>query len=158
MDQDNAIAAAAQAVNPGAGHARRSAEQWRELIAEQTGSGVGVEAFCRNHRITSSCFYRWRRFLAGGDGQGVSPWAGDKARRGGPGSRPGAGPVRGFVPVHVRVDPADVSANAGSIRLVLGAPRELILPASMPVDRLAGLIIALEKMDFDKLSRAGASS
>jgi transposase-like protein len=167
MDEIDDIAASDHAGSRGTGRVRRSPEQWRELIAGQLGSGLGVGAFCQHHQITSSCFYRWRRFLAGEGqthhpgGQGSSPWAGRKKHRQDAGlveakaSPPlvKASPPPGFV----RVAVADTSSNDGPIRLVLRGGRELILPASMPIDRLAELIMALEKTDFGKLSRPGAS-
>lgn len=46
--------------------ARRSAEQWRELLAAFGDSGLGVEAFCRREAISVASFYRWRRLLGEG--------------------------------------------------------------------------------------------
>lgn len=50
--------------------ARRSAEQWRELLAAFGDSGLGVEAFCRREAISVASFYRWRRLLGEGGQRG----------------------------------------------------------------------------------------
>ena len=36
---------------------------WNELLAEQAGSGQSVAVFCREHRLTESQFYTWKRRL-----------------------------------------------------------------------------------------------
>lgn len=50
---------------------RRSRHEWRSLLAEFDGGGMGVEAFCRRQAISAASFHRWRRLLgdaSGGDG------------------------------------------------------------------------------------------
>ena len=42
---------------------RLAAARWQELIERQRGSGLGVEAFCRRHRVAVSTFFAWRRRL-----------------------------------------------------------------------------------------------
>ncbi len=37
--------------------------RWSGLIAEQSGSGETVEAFCRERGLTTSQFYTWRKRL-----------------------------------------------------------------------------------------------
>lgn len=128
-----------------------SAEQWRALIAGQEASGLGVEAYCRQHQLTSSCLYRWRRFFAGAMGA-ASAW-------GKPGrcvtSKRRSEPVEGFAAVRVVPEPicrrsvAALGAAAArtpepSMRLLLAGGRELILPMSMPTPLLAELLAALE--------------
>lgn len=49
---------------------RRSAGQWRELLAAFGYSGLGVEAFCRREAISVASFYRWRRLLGEGGQRG----------------------------------------------------------------------------------------
>ncbi len=44
---------------------RRSVETWRELVARQTGSGLSVQAFCRQERLNTWTFYGWRSRLRG---------------------------------------------------------------------------------------------
>lgn len=54
--------------------ARRSSEQWRELLAAFGDSCLGVEAFCRREAISVASFYRWRRLLGeGGHGGEGAP-------------------------------------------------------------------------------------
>jgi len=43
---------------------RRTADQWRRLIAEQAGSGMSQEAFCKDRRLALSTFANWKRRLA----------------------------------------------------------------------------------------------
>lgn len=40
------------------------AEQWREYIAQQAGSGKSVAAFCQEQGIATQTFYWWRSRLA----------------------------------------------------------------------------------------------
>jgi transposase-like protein len=42
---------------------RRSVETWRELVARQAGSGLSVQAFCRQERLNTWTFYGWRSRL-----------------------------------------------------------------------------------------------
>lgn len=116
--------------------AQRLPEDWRLLIEAQGSSGLGVEEYCRRQQITPSCFYRWRRFLAGGEG-GTSPWANLRRRR----SRA----IDGFAAVQVVADKIGPgSSPVEPIRLLLAGGRELILPISMPARLLAELLVALE--------------
>ncbi len=51
---------------------RRSANEWRLLLARLDGSGLSVEAFCQSEAISEASFYRWRRLLSedGDEGRG----------------------------------------------------------------------------------------
>jgi transposase-like protein len=40
---------------------RAKAEQWRECIAEQQGSGLSVKQFCKERGLSSWSFYKWRK-------------------------------------------------------------------------------------------------
>ena len=115
----------------------RTREQWQALIDAQAASGQGVEPYCRQHGITTSCFYRWRRFLSGASGA-ATPWAGHKKRR-------PAGPV-GFAQVKVGEGRPAVPASAEPMRLRLAGGRELVLAASTPAARVAELLLALEAL------------
>lgn len=42
---------------------RRSADQWRKLIAEQAGSGLSQEDFCKQKHLALSTFASWKRRL-----------------------------------------------------------------------------------------------
>lgn len=41
----------------------RSARQWRQILEDWQGSGLSVSQFCRNHKVPTSAFYRWKRKL-----------------------------------------------------------------------------------------------
>jgi len=115
---------------------RRLPEDWRLLIEAQATSGLGVKEYCRQQRLTPSCFYRWRRFLTGKTGA-ASAWANPKRRR----SRA----INGFAAVQMVEDKSEPRSLPGEpIRLLLAGGRELILPVSMPARRLAELLMALE--------------
>jgi transposase-like protein len=42
---------------------RRSAAVWRELIAQQSSSGLAVQEFCQRESLNASVFWRWRSRL-----------------------------------------------------------------------------------------------
>lgn len=44
--------------------ARRSREEWFELLRRQERSGDSVAEFCRQNKLTENSFYRWRRLLS----------------------------------------------------------------------------------------------
>ena len=43
--------------------ARRTRDEWRELVDRQRESGLSVSEFCRREQTTENSFYRWRRRL-----------------------------------------------------------------------------------------------
>jgi hypothetical protein len=45
---------------------RRSAEVWRELIAQQSSSELAVQEFCQREGLNASVFWRWRSRLKSG--------------------------------------------------------------------------------------------
>ena len=58
----------------GIGLQRRSAEEWRALLARFASSGQAVSAFCQGEGISPASFYRWRSLL--GTAAGAVPVAG----------------------------------------------------------------------------------
>lgn len=46
------------------GRVRRSADEWREIIARFAGSGLDQREFCRQEKINKNSFERWRKHLA----------------------------------------------------------------------------------------------
>ena len=42
---------------------RRSEQVWRDLVAQQAGSGEPVQAFCQRERLNVNTFYGWRSKL-----------------------------------------------------------------------------------------------
>jgi hypothetical protein len=117
---------------------RRSAEKeafWREVFRRQPGSGLSAQAFCRRERLAPASFYAWRRILAERDGQRALQ-ASVRVATAGRTSPAGAS----FRPVVVRSLPT----AEGRLVLELAQGRALHLPASMPIEHVAQLIIALE--------------
>ena len=43
--------------------ARRSRDEWREIITQQQASGLTVAAFCRRAQLSPISFFAWRRKL-----------------------------------------------------------------------------------------------
>ncbi len=80
---------------------------WRQLIEAQKQSGLSINAFCRDRKLTRSNFDRWRRILAATPDE----------------PRPPA-----FIPVRVVVEPmAEVVLRSGIVvRLPLGAAPEAV--------------------------------
>ena len=105
----------------------KAAEVWRERVVAQQASGQPVRAWCREYGCPEHGFYWWRARL------GLSAASATRRQR------------RRARPVHfaeVVVDRPPTSAEAMTLRLRGG--RELVLPPSMPVARLAELLRAVE--------------
>lgn len=101
-------------------------DTWRDRIAVQQSSGQSIRAWCRQNNHHEHAFYWWRSRL------GLSPrLAAKRSRR---------GESRRIKFAQLVVDRAVVE----SMCLHLGGGRELILPASMPVEQVGALIRALE--------------
>jgi hypothetical protein len=96
------------------------ADAWRKHIKTQQTSGQSVRAWCRQNDCAEHAFYWWRAKL------GLSP------------SKRRAGKPLAFAQV-VLQQPA-----AEPLRLQLTGRRELILPATMPLEQVAMLLRAIE--------------
>jgi hypothetical protein len=105
----------------------KTAEVWRERVIAQQASGQPVRAWCRQHGCPEHGFYWWRAKL------GLSPQAAGKGRR-----RRSGQVAFAEVVVERRAAPAE------AMMLRLRGGHELLLPASMPVARLAELLRAIE--------------
>jgi len=46
---------------------RLTADRWRDLIRQQSRSGLSIAAFCAEHDVAASTFFVWRRKVAAGD-------------------------------------------------------------------------------------------
>ena len=62
---------------------RRSAEQWKQIIEDWKNSGLSVSRFCREGKLPSSAFYRWKTKLRQQETQQQNPfiqvdWTGAK--------------------------------------------------------------------------------
>ena len=111
-----------------------NADVWRERIESQRASGQSIRAWCRENSHHEHTFYGWRGRL------GLSPGPARKRR-----SRQGGG--FGFTQVVVgrrAVATSPVANLAEPILLRLAGGRELVLPMSMPVRQIAGLVRELE--------------
>lgn len=93
---------------------------WRKRIGTQQASGQSVRAWCRQSDCAEHAFYWWRARL------GLST-----------SKRPTAKPLA-FAQVVLQPSAAE------PLRLQLGGQRELIFPATMPLEQVAKLIRALE--------------
>jgi len=106
-----------------------SADAWRERIAAQRASGNSIRGWCRENNHHEHAFYWWRSRL------GLSPGSAAK-RRQRLAAEPRAEAGSRFAEVVVnRAEPMCLRLTGG---------RELILPAWMPVARVARLIHAIE--------------
>jgi hypothetical protein len=93
---------------------------WRKHIAAQQASGQSVRAWCRQNNCAEHAFYWWRARL------GLSA-----------GKRPTAKPL-GFAQVVLRRPATE------PLRLQLTGQRELVIPATMPLEQVAMLLRAIE--------------
>jgi hypothetical protein len=126
------------------------------VIERWAGSGLSVRAFCRQEGLGESNFHRWRRVIARrdaeadrstGQNRSAKPHAGQngEAKRAKPATgrssrakRPKQTPA--FVPVVVPDEPQ----REPDIVIELAGGRRLRLPEATPVERLVGLVHALE--------------
>ena len=105
------------------------ADAWRRRIDNQRASGQSVRAWCKANAAQEGSFYWWRARL------GLSP---GKRRLGRPLRSAEAKPTPlafAQVVVHPPTEP---------LCLRFAGQRELILPASMPLEQVAKLIHAIE--------------
>ena len=113
------------------------AEVWRQRIEAQRLSGQSVRAWCLANGAREHSFFWWR------DRLGLSP----QRRRVRRASKPlaFARVVVGPAAAEGRVAAAERKAGAAEgPRLRLGGGRELVFPASMPVEQVAELVRAIE--------------
>ena len=103
------------------------AEAWRRQIDDQRASGQSIRAWCKANSSSEHSFYWWRARL------GLSP----KKRRRSTLVEAKPAPLA-FAQVMVHPSAAE------ALRLRLAGGRELILPASMPLEQVARLVHAIE--------------
>ncbi len=94
--------------------------RWREFVERQSASGLSARAFCRREELSEASFYAWRRTIRERD------------------DRASAKACPAFVPVAVRSGP-----RAGFV-VELSGGRVLRLPETLPLERLAEFVVALE--------------
>jgi hypothetical protein len=113
-----------------------AADAWRERITTQQASGQSIRAWCREHSLPEPAFYWWRRRL------GLGPKLRIKRS-------PRRAAVKSLKFAEVVVDragaaPSTSSGQAEPMCLRLGGGRELLLPASMPLQQVANLLRTIE--------------
>ena len=105
------------------------ADAWRRRINDQRSSGQSVRAWCEANDAQECSFYWWRARL------GLSPGKG-RLRR----------PLRSAETKRTSLAFAQVVVHPSTepLSLRLAGERELILPASMPLEHVARLVHAIE--------------
>ena len=96
---------------------------WREMLKRQAASGLSVRAFCRREELTESTFYAWKRTIYQRNQETNSS----------------AEPLT-FISAIVTGEPR----GDGSIVMELVGGHVLRLPESIPAQRLAELVQALD--------------
>jgi len=104
---------------------------WRRSMAEFRKSGLTIRAFCQRWKLHESAFYFWRRTIQERDAVRHRPRQTRPNRRG---IQP-----RAFVPLV-----AENTFPTAGITLKLRGGRLIRFSESFPIERLAGLIRALE--------------
>ena len=104
---------------------------WREMLTRFTASGLSVRAFCRREKLHESAFYFWRRTLAERDGEAPGVRSVAKSRDATP----------AFLPVSIR---RELATPTSSLALELPSGVVMRLNDSLPVERIAALVRALE--------------
>ena len=100
----------------------RKETAWRRRLRQQGQSGQAVRAWCRNHRVTETAFYWWRKELARRDAEGRAA---------------------AFVPMHVSEEPAP--GGAGQIEIVLADGRRVRLSGAVDRQALSAVLDVLER-------------
>jgi transposase-like protein len=96
---------------------RRDADQWRQIVSAQPGSGLSIAAYCRDRGISQPSFFVWRRRLRGV----AAPF------------------------VELTASPAaGVEGNAPAVEVLLRGGRRLLLRSGFDRDLLIQIVQALE--------------
>jgi hypothetical protein len=105
------------------GRNRKKEAGWRKHIRAQAGSGLSIEAYCRQHDLRAYGFYWWRRELSRRDAEPPPPLA-------------------TFVPVTVVAQPR-VHSEEGRIEIVLPGHRRVRVMGSVDKGMLADVLAVL---------------
>lgn len=106
---------------------------WRGVVKRQAASGLSVRAFCRRERLSEPSFYAWRRTLVERGGKNASPRKASSAV-----------PARPATPAFVRAMIGSELWREEGLLIELRGGRVLRMPVSMPAERLAEIVQALE--------------
>jgi transposase-like protein len=93
--------------------------KWRELVTEQTGSGQGITAFCRDRGLTTSQFFAWKKRLR----------------------QAAAGQ---FLEVQVVRTPAQPLVNSHAIEILLAEGRRILVEPGFDPNHLRAIVTTLE--------------
>jgi hypothetical protein len=104
---------------------------WRRNVTAFGRSGLSVRAFCQREKLTESAFYFWRRTIH--ERGPAQRKAAQRTAKQSPRKSPA------FVPLMF----GDMAPAVG-VTLELRGGRALRFSESFPVERLAGLVLALE--------------
>jgi hypothetical protein len=105
-------------------------QTWRSLLKQFATSGQSVRQFCAARRLKETAFYFWRSEIQRRDGR--APARGQRSA------------CQPLAFAKVLMQPPVLPVTEAGPRLRLGAGRELLLPASWPVDQVAALLRAIE--------------
>ena len=109
-------------MSKGAARDLQKAGVWRRRLSQQAGSGQSVRAWCREHRVTETAFYWWRRELVRRDAESK---------------------ITSFVPVHVAEDQRERGDSPIEIELADG--RRVRVTGKVNRETLADVLDVLER-------------
>jgi hypothetical protein len=107
---------------------------WRRRLGQQIDSGQSVRAWCREHRVTETAFYWWRRELARRDGEQATAGVADRAAKTKSAS---------FVPVRVAED--EPKHGDWQIEIVLTDGRRVRISGVVDQQMLTDVLDVLER-------------
>jgi hypothetical protein len=109
---------------------RLAREKWRQIVDAQPISGMTVAAYCRDHQVTQSAFFAWKRRLR------VSL------------ASPEGSPAAGFVEVKASraSEAAEAERKASAIEVCLQNNRRLLVRREFDRGLLTELIHVLEAL------------
>lgn len=109
---------------------------WRDAIARQRASGLGVSVFCQQEKLTKSSFYAWRQTIKERDDEAKQRSSAVHVTKNSP----------AFVPALITGEPPSEAALV--IRLACG--RELRVPESVSPAWLGQVVRVLDPQVLDE--------
>jgi transposase-like protein len=108
---------------------RLAREKWRQIVDAQPISGMTVAAYCRDHQVTQSAFFAWKRRLRES-------------------AKPEGSPAAGFVEVKASraSEAAEAERKASAIEICLQNNRRLLVRRGFDRGLLTELIHVLEAL------------
>ena len=94
--------------------------EWQQRLENQKESGLSIEVFCLQERVSKSAFFRWARQLADGIPQSMLE---EKAER----EKAETGEAV-FLPITLKASPVEIELpNGGVVRLPLGVGQAVLV-------------------------------